>query len=514
MKKMAMTSKKALALLLALMMLCMGSVITAFAVDPTVKLTISGDEYNRVIIASAVVTGGEEGAKATISISPSASKSVMEGNTVFSNLDYGTEYTITATYGDATDTETFKTADEPVISFTKNINYETGVITVVASLKGFEDGTKPVFTVTANPEKTVDSKAEDFTLTINNFDFNTSYTVAAKATLKETEITNSVVVTPKHKNDQIPDIKVTTTATTALINPVTGAEYKCDDGEWQSNNNFVDLTPETFHTFCIRYAENEQYRAGDEKKITIKTLKQNSDKATAPVIDEVSQVSITVRVNLAGCEYSKDNGKNWQTSNVFTGLTSGETYYICRRFAGEPGVKECGPASESVAVKTNTGDVFTASISNCKVEITSAEPHYAKQEVELKATGDGRTTGTPQWGDTRLVAMAVKAKTGSETVTAAFDKNVAKFVPTVNGECSVTVVFEKDIYKGEEEGWVYADQVNKTEVITIAKEYNALTGFLQKIISLVTNTIPQLFYNLFHLIRNFDLDGIVGKITG
>ena len=79
MKKMAMTSKKALALLLALMMLCMGSVITAFAVDPTVKLTISGDEYNRVIIASAVVTGGEEGAKATISISPSASKSVMEG---------------------------------------------------------------------------------------------------------------------------------------------------------------------------------------------------------------------------------------------------------------------------------------------------------------------------------------------------------------------------------------------------------------------------------------------------
>lgn len=76
---------------------------------------------------------------------------------------------------------------------------------------------------------------------------------------------------------------------------------------------------------------------------------------TAPTISESditekTDSSITVTQN-AGWEYSKDGGKNWQNSNVFTGLVPNTSYSICVRLRAKTGY-DASAASNIVTATT------------------------------------------------------------------------------------------------------------------------------------------------------------------
>lgn len=525
-------TNRALALLLALLMLCTGMSLSAFAAEPTVKLTVSGDKYEPSIDAIVETTGfsGNEEMNFTIVPNEGVKSKAMSGGMFFYNLAFDTEYTVTVTVEEGENkveaTGPFKTAAEPVITLTKDINHSTGVITVSAELKGFEDGTKPAFSVTATPEpsEAIMSEAKDFTFTISNFKYNTKYTVTAKATVAGKEISESIDVTPKTANPSKPGTpNVDTTSTTATFAAVAGAEYSVDGKNWQTNNNFIGLTPGTTYTFYIRYAETEQYRESEASTIIMKTLEAGKGEISAPVIEAVSKTSITVKADAADCEYSKDNGVNWQKSNVFTGLISGQEYQICRRYAGEAGVKENGPASPATAVKTNTKDAYIAQVADVSVTLSPEGSYKTGSAITAAVAGAGRTFGKDekveyQWGDINYVPISASVKCGEKTTNYAIEGGKFTFTPEEGGDCSVTVNFAKQMFVGDKFEYALEDGVvdvySKTVTIKVAKQAEGILGLLQKLISLVTNTIPQLMYNFFHSIRTADFSSIIKSITG
>lgn len=83
----------------------------------------------------------------------------------------------------------------------------------------------------------------------------------------------------------------------------------------------------------------------------------------APVEKSKTYNSVTLETvannaNGAAAEYSKDNGKTWQGSPEFTGLTSSTTYHFVVRY-GASGNYEASPASPALEVTTEAAPVAT-----------------------------------------------------------------------------------------------------------------------------------------------------------
>lgn len=120
------------------------------------------------------------------------------------------------------------------------------------------------------------------------------------------------------------------TNTTVTLKMLTGYEYSLDGLTWQKSNVFTGLSPNTEYSFCQRIAENKTDYASAQSGYTIVvTLKNTVAAPGAPKIEKATATSVTL-VNIAGYEYSID-GKAWQTNNVFTGLTTLETYTFYQR---------------------------------------------------------------------------------------------------------------------------------------------------------------------------------------
>ena len=83
---------------------------------------------------------------------------------------------------------------------------------------------------------------------------------------------------------------------------------------------------------------------------------QSAPSITSSDITATTDTTITVTAN-AAWEYSKDNGANWQASNVFTGLTPDTTYdQICVRLAAKTGY-DASPASTAISGQTQKATI-------------------------------------------------------------------------------------------------------------------------------------------------------------
>jgi hypothetical protein len=59
------------------------------------------------------------------------------------------------------------------------------------------------------------------------------------------------------------------TSYTYIITPLTGAEYKMDDGEWQEDNIFTGIVPDSEHTFSVRIKATATHKAGQTGSTTV-----------------------------------------------------------------------------------------------------------------------------------------------------------------------------------------------------------------------------------------------------
>ncbi len=113
---------------------------------------------------------------------------------------------------------------------------------------------------------------------------------------------------------------------------IDGYEYKMDDGEWQSNNVFTGLAPNSTHKFYQRIAETDTAYASDPSEaLAVTTLKNTVERPPLPEVLSKTSNSVTLKSTI-GYEYSI-SGTVWQKSNVFIGLKGNTRYTFFQRVA-------------------------------------------------------------------------------------------------------------------------------------------------------------------------------------
>ncbi len=122
------------------------------------------------------------------------------------------------------------------------------------------------------------------------------------------------------------------TDTTVTLIYMEGYEYSKNGTTWQSSNVFGSLSPNTTYTFYQRVAETDSNYASEMSAgLSVTTLKSTVSAPSAPTLASKTDTTVTLTA-VNGMEYSK-NGVNWQSSNVFAGLTPGVTYAFYQRVA-------------------------------------------------------------------------------------------------------------------------------------------------------------------------------------
>lgn len=135
------------------------------------------------------------------------------------------------------------------------------------------------------------------------------------------------------------------------LQAITNYEYKCNDGEWQKSNVFDNLSFDKNYTFYQRLGKtNENVESSSSCAKTIYIKKANIDVPPTPTVLSKTANSVTLK-DISGYEYSAD-GKVWQKSNVFTGLTEDTEYTFYQRIA-ETDTTYVSESSAPLKVKTD-----------------------------------------------------------------------------------------------------------------------------------------------------------------
>ncbi|MDE7203989.1 MAG: chitobiase/beta-hexosaminidase C-terminal domain-containing protein [Lachnospiraceae bacterium] len=121
---------------------------------------------------------------------------------------------------------------------------------------------------------------------------------------------------------------------TYSIAPTEGAVYRKGEDEWTGGNEFRGIMPGTSVTFSAKMPENENYKEGEAKSITV-----NFPKLTpaAPALSytrktdrETGNITLTI-TETAGAEYSFDGGATWQDTAEQEGFDASQTVTLAIR---------------------------------------------------------------------------------------------------------------------------------------------------------------------------------------
>lgn len=194
-----------------------------------------------------------------------------------------------------------------------------------------------------------------------------SYQIASAGT--EVYVNGNDKIVPKAPQAPIID---NLTNNAVLLKAMPNYEYKMDNGEWQSNNVFTGLAPNSTHKFYQRIAGTDTaYASESSEALTVTTLKNTVNAPSAPTVLSKTTNSVTLK-GTSGYEYSTD-GRVWQKSNVFTGLNEDTEYTFYQRIAET----ETAYASESSApLKVRTDKSYTPGDLDGDEKITDKDAIY------------------------------------------------------------------------------------------------------------------------------------------
>ena len=140
--------------------------------------------------------------------------------------------------------------------------------------------------------------------------------------------------------------------TSISLRAVAGYEYSIDGGAtFQDSSIFGGLSPGTAYAFVQRAKETGTTMAsGLSQELSVATKALFDGEVADPIVAERRSTSITL-AEVAGYEYSIDNGATFQDSNVFASLSPNTTYSFVQR-AKETDAALASPASGPVSAAT------------------------------------------------------------------------------------------------------------------------------------------------------------------
>lgn len=109
-------------------------------------------------------------------------------------------------------------------------------------------------------------------------------------------------------------------------------EFSIDGGKtWQNSAKFKGLNPKTVYNFVYRFKDNELHCASKTSDVVKISTKDSAPPApNSPKIKKRTNHEITLESNEL-LEFSKDNGKTWQSSPVFSNLKGSTKYELVSR---------------------------------------------------------------------------------------------------------------------------------------------------------------------------------------
>ena len=278
-------------------------------------------------------------------------------NGVFDNLQPNKKYTI---YSRIIENDLYLTGEsEKVLGVTTEHRPISGKV-IISGSAGYNDTVTAELSITpSNATFSYEWKSGSTVLgtgktyTIKKSDIGKNISVSVKGTGNFIGTVTSAFVTATKTTVNSPNAPIVDEVTNTTVELIckSGYEYKMDNGEWQSSNVFAGLAPNSTHKFYQRIAETDSaYASEPSEALTVTTLKNTVNAPSAPTVLSKTANSVTLK-DISGYEYSAD-GKVWQKSKVFTGLTEDTEYTFYQRIA-ETDTTYVSESSAPLKVKTD-----------------------------------------------------------------------------------------------------------------------------------------------------------------
>ena len=295
---------------------------------------------------------------------------------VFNNLSTSTTYTFYQRVKEST--VAFESDASEGLSVT--FKEEQASIPNAPIVSNFTDTTVTLIPV-ANCEYSKDGTTWQTSNVFDGLSSGTKYTFYLRYAETETheasdKSNGTSITTDKAKQTLVPGAPTVQsfTASSITLNAVAGCEYSKNGTTWQSSNVFSGLSCGTEYTFYQRYKETSTtYVSKSSLALVTKTDKGTQTAPSAPTLENKTHNSVTL-TKISGCEYSRD-GINWQTSNVFTGLTP-ETNYMFYQRKAENDRYYVSSSSSALIVRTLEQPQYTPGDIDGVEGVTDADAVY------------------------------------------------------------------------------------------------------------------------------------------
>lgn len=226
-------------------------------------------------------------------------------------------------------------------------------------------------------------------------------------------------------------------------------------------------------------------------------------------------------------EYSIDNGKTWQTTGAFTGLKADTTYIIVARYTHDKTVQEANPASEPKEFITNARENYPADLKKCTFKADDGD-NYANESISITVVADTAPAKyDAQYGDTRYVPVGYTVSGLTDTFKFVNPSKDGKtytstFVPgdaNANKTVEVKVYYQKEKCHGEDDNgnavWESAGEIEtKTYKVKVGEVHTFFTdvkNFFLDVFNALFNTIPAA---INEWLGGFDFNGAMEGISG
>lgn len=300
MTKITTVSKKTLSLIMALLMICSAAVFSASAADEApAKPEYVLDPVEKTI----VVKTPADGAVITIEPADKAKEATQGGDILFFNLVYGTEYTITATLNEKTETVTVKLLEVQATPAAPVCEKRTATSLKVSKVSGCE------YKITDTEGNPVNGSDWSETVLFENLEPETFYVIyARKAAVADkyyasdaASVSVKTLAAGKAEATAKPVLEDKTN-TTITVKAVSGVEYSIDGGKtWQTSGDFKNLKANTSYTIVAR----EMFDASEQEANPV------SEGLTV-----ITNSRASYDASITRCTFKAQDGKRYANENV------------------------------------------------------------------------------------------------------------------------------------------------------------------------------------------------------